>query len=69
MKGPTRMAGEPGADLGMLVGGVVVGDGVDDLAGWDGAFDGIEEADELLMTMTLHALAEDFALKNIERRE
>jgi hypothetical protein len=32
MKGPARMAGEPGQHLGMLVGGVVVGDGVDRLS-------------------------------------
>ena len=32
MKGPARMAGEPGQHLGMFVGGVVVGDGVDRLS-------------------------------------
>ena len=33
---PTRMPAQPCADLRMLVGGVVVGDGVDQLAGWHG---------------------------------
>src|SRR6188472_1103819 len=39
VEGPARVAGEPGADLGVLVGGVVVEDGVDQLAGRDGSFD------------------------------
>jgi hypothetical protein len=43
---PARMARQPGADLGVLVGGIVVKDGVDELAGWDGALDGVQEADE-----------------------
>ena len=34
---PTGMIGEPFEDVGLFVGGVVVGDGVDDLAGRDGA--------------------------------
>jgi hypothetical protein len=44
-----RMAGESGLDLRMLVGGVVVDDDMDDLAGGDLGFDGVEKADELLM--------------------
>ena len=48
---PARMVGEPGLHLGMLVCGIVVEDGVDQLAGRDGALDGVEEADELLMAM------------------
>jgi hypothetical protein len=35
----------------MLVGGIVVEDHQDHLAGGHGAFDGVEEADELLMAM------------------
>jgi len=38
---------EPGADLGMLVRGVVVEDDMDDLAGGDVGFDRIEKANEL----------------------
>lgn len=41
--------------LRMLVSGVVVGDGIYDLAGWHGRFDGIEKADELRMAVALHA--------------
>ena len=40
---PARMAGEPGFDLGMLMGGVVVEDGVDRLVGGRRPLDGIEE--------------------------
>jgi hypothetical protein len=50
---------ELGANLGVLVPGVVVEDDVDDLAGRDVGFDRIEKANELLMTMTLHAAADD----------
>ena len=63
------MPGEPAHDLGMLVRGVVVEDHVDDLAGWDIRFDRVEEADELLMAVALHAAADDLALQNVERGE
>ena len=53
MEDPARMIRQPFPDLGMLVGGVVVDDGVDDLAGRDGALDGVEETDEFLMAMLL----------------
>ena len=53
----------------MLVGGVVVDDDVDDLAGGDLGFDGIEEADELLMPMALHAAADDRAFEHVEGGE
>lgn len=33
MERPARVLGEPSAHVGMLVGGVIVGDGVDQLAG------------------------------------
>ena len=66
MKGPTRMPGEPRSDLGVLVDGVVVGDGVDQFAGWHGCLDGVEEADELLMAVLLHAAADHAAIQHIE---
>ena len=55
------MAHEPRRDLRMLVGCVIVDDDVDDLAGRHLGLDGIEEADELLMAMALHAAADDLA--------
>ncbi len=51
---------------GMFVGGVVVGDGVDDFAGRQGAFDGVEELDEFLMGMSGHAAPNDAAVEDVE---
>jgi hypothetical protein len=45
------MARQPGQYLGMFVGGIVVEDDVDRLAGRDAALDGVERADEVAMTM------------------
>ena len=42
VKRPTRMPVQPCADFGMLVGSVVVGDGMDQLAGWHGGLNGAE---------------------------
>ena len=39
VEGPAGVTGEPGADLGVLVGGVVVEDRVDQLAGRHGGLD------------------------------
>ena len=64
-----RMACQPGLDLWMLVGGVVVDDDVDDLADGHLGFNGIEEADELLMPVALHAAADDLALEHVEGGE
>ena len=47
---------EPGADLGMLVGGVVVEDDVDHLAGRHLGLDRVQEAHELLMAVALHVV-------------
>ena len=60
---------EPGADLGVLVGGVVVEDGVDQLAGRHVAPRPVEEADELLVPVPLHALADDRAVEHVQRGE
>lgn len=48
MEDPARMIGQPFPDLWVLVGGGVVGDGVDDLARRNGPLDGVEELDEFL---------------------
>ena len=69
MDGPSRMARQPSADLGMLVGGVIVGDGVDHFAGRNLSLDGVEEPDEFLMPMALHVLADDLALEHVEGGE
>src|SRR6188472_4629962 len=55
VEGEARVAGEPGNHLRLFVGGVVVEDDVDDLAGRDLCLDGVEEADEFLVPVALHA--------------
>jgi len=59
MECPARMTAQPFDPLGMLVSDVVVQDRVNGLAGRDLALDRIEEADELLMPVSLHAAADD----------
>ena len=49
MDRPSRMRREPGQRVGVLVSGVVVEEGMDDLARRHGSLDGRDEADELLM--------------------
>jgi len=66
VEGPARMAGEPSFDFGVLMGGVVIKDGVDRFVGRHRALDGVEEADEFLMGMALHATAEDDAIERVE---
>jgi hypothetical protein len=53
----------------MLVGCVVVDDGVDFLSRRHLRLDGIEEADELLVPVALHIAADDGPIENVEGRE
>ncbi len=69
MERPPGMIGEPSQHLGMFVGGIVIQDSVDHLAGGDGPLDGGDESDELLMPMARHAAADDLAFEHAERRE
>lgn len=69
MEDPARMICQPFFDLGMLVGGVVVGDSVDNLARRDGAFHSIEEFDEFLVGVLGHAAADDGAVEDVEGGE
>lgn len=48
---------------------VVVQDNVNDFAGWHLGLEGIEEADELLMPVALHAAADNPAFEHIESGE
>ena len=57
---------DPLANLGMLVSDVVVSDGMDELAGRHGYLHRIEETDELLVPMLLHAAADDLAVQHAE---
>lgn len=51
---PSWVAIEPGPDVRVFVSGIIVENGVDDLARRNLGLDGIEEADEFLMAVTLH---------------
>jgi hypothetical protein len=53
----------------MLVGGVVVGDGMNDTAGPDRALDGVEELDELFMGVARHAAPDHGAVEDVEGGE
>ena len=64
-----RMFFEPLHDVGMFVGGIVVDDDMDRLFLRHSGLDDVQKPDELLMAMALHALADDLALKDIERCE
>jgi len=59
VEGKARVSVEPLTHLRMLVGGVVVEDHVHDLSNRHLRLNGVEEADELLVTMALHASADD----------
>ena len=63
------MAFEPSPNIGMLVGGVVVDDGVDHLARGNLLLDDIEEANKLLMAMALHGAADHRAVEDVHRGE
>jgi hypothetical protein len=66
VKRPAGMPGQPLAHLRMLVGRIVVDDGVDHFSDWDLLLDRVEEADKLLMAMALHVAADDGAVKDVE---
>jgi len=65
MERPAGMARQPCPNLVMLVGGIVVEDDVDHLAGRDLALNGVEKADELLVTVLLSAFADHRAFEDV----
>ena len=60
------MPRQPLAHLWMLVGRIIVDDGVDHLSHRDLPLDRIEEADELLVAMVLHVAADDGAVEDVK---
>src|SRR4051812_19473426 len=60
---------QPLTHLWMLVGGVVVEDHVHEFFDRHLCLNGVQEADELLVTMALHTLANDLAFEDIESSE
>jgi hypothetical protein len=69
VEGPARMARQPFAYGGMLVGGVIVEDCMDDLSGRNLALDGIQEPDEFLMAMALHVVADHGSVEDVDSCE
>jgi hypothetical protein len=59
VEGDARMACEPAAHLGVLVGSIVVEDHMDGLVGRHFTLDGIEKADKFLVPVALHAAPDD----------
>ena len=63
------VAGQPGVDLGGLVGGVVVADEVDVELGGDGLVDGDQELAELDRAVPAVQVGDHVAVGDVERRE
>ena len=63
------MAGQPSSDLVLFMSRVIVEDNMDVLAGRHLALDAVEEADEFLMAMAGHVLADHGAVQHVERGE
>src|SRR5512138_2805539 len=58
--------GQPFTHFAMFMGSVVIDDGMDRLSLRHPRFDGVEEADELLMAVSFHVLPDDGAIEDIE---
>ena len=64
---PSRMTFEPSSSIGMLMGGVVVDDGMDRLSHRNLFLDDIEETNEL--AMALHVAADHRAVQDVHGGE
>jgi hypothetical protein len=69
MEGPSRITFEPSANIEMLVGGVVVDNGVNGLSGRNLLLDDMEKSDEFLLAMTLHVATDHRAVEDVHRGE
>ena len=69
MERPSRIVGQPGEHLGVLVSGVVVHVGMDDLCRRHRVLDLVEEGDELLVAMARRTAPENRALQRVQRSE
>lgn len=69
VEGEGWMPTEPLHDLRVFVGAAIVEDDVDDLTGRDIRLDGVEEADELLVAVALHAAVDELAFEHVEGGE
>ena len=66
VEGPAGVSGKPFTHFGMFMGSVVIDDGMDRLSLRHPRFNGVEEADELLMAVSFHVLPDDGAIEDIE---
>ena len=69
MEGPARVTIQPGADPGLLVRRIVVENDVHGLVLRQLGLDGVEEADELLVAVSLHVAPNHRAVEHVQRRE
>ena len=69
MEDPSRVIGEPLLHPGVLVGGVVIGDRMDNPAGPNRPLDGVKKLDELLVGVVGHAAADHGAVEDVEGGE
>ena len=67
MEGPSPAVRQPVRDGRVLVGGVVVHDGVDLPSGGHRLVDLVEECDELLVPVALRVAADDRPVQNVHR--
>ena len=66
MKGEALVAIQPGANLGVFVGRIVVEDHVHGLPWWHLGLNGVQEPDELLVSVTLHVAPDHGAVQHVE---
>ena len=69
MEYETRMTTEPGTNVRVLVGGIVIENDVDDLTDRNLRLDGVQKSNEFLMTMAMHVAADDRAIEDVESGE
>ena len=69
MKEKSGMLREPFQDIRVLMGCVIIDDDVNSELSRHSGLDHVEEADELLMPVALHTLADDLAFEDVEGSE
>ena len=63
------MAIEPCPQLGVFMGGMIVGNDMHGLVAGDAGVDGVQKVDELLVPMLLHVAPDYGSIENVERSE
>jgi len=66
MESPARMTGQPGPGVGVLVRAVIVENDMDFPVLWNLAFNLLEKAQKLLMSLALHVFRHHAAIQHIE---